>query len=152
MEPAIRSLDYHTDEATRHMLDNLVKKKRKFDAYKNKRTFWRLATFLGISFFLIYITMFVIQPNAYSAEAVLSVFLGSRFHLYAMMGLAGCFGSVLFYQKKTDKAEKEYHDLRCEIIERSMDLWPHPVHWQKRHDVFTMMKKEFDINLYYESK
>ncbi len=52
---------------------------------------------------------------------------------------------------KREKAEKEYHALRSEIIDRSKDLWKEDS-WKKRNEVYELMKKEWDINLYHVSK
>jgi hypothetical protein len=56
------------------------------------------------------------------------------------------------FREKKEKAEKEFHALRCEIIDKSKDLWKKEESWTSRHLVFEMMKKTFDINLYHENK
>ena len=58
--------------------------------------------------------------------------------------------NVLKQQK--DKKEKEYQELRCEIVNRSKDLWKKEEHWKNRHIDFEAMKKTYDINLYHEKK
>nr|WP_193750923.1 DUF2663 family protein [Bacillus coahuilensis] len=41
--------------------------------------------------------------------------------------------------------------MRKEIVDRSKDLWKEQ-RWNDRHIVFEHMKKNYDINLYHESK
>ncbi len=64
----------------------------------------------------------------------------------------GLYGLMNVYRQKRDKAEKEFHALRCEIIDKSKDLWKKEDAWNNRHLVFEMMKQNYDINLYHENK
>lgn len=57
-----------------------------------------------------------------------------------------------YFKKKEEKSETDFHKLRCEIIQKSTDLWPQPDKWKARESVFHMMKHKYDINLYFESK
>ena len=69
-----------------------------------------------------------------------------------LMAVIGLFGLMNVFRQKRDKAEKEFHLLRCEIIDKSKDLWGKEDQWKNRHIVFEMMKKNYDINLYHENK
>ncbi|MEW8986220.1 MAG: DUF2663 family protein, partial [Bacillus sp. (in: firmicutes)] len=62
------------------------------------------------------------------------------------------YGLMNLFRNKRDKAEKEFHALRCEIIDKSKDLWRKEEAWSNRHLVFEMMKKNYDINLFHENK
>jgi hypothetical protein len=64
----------------------------------------------------------------------------------------GLYGYMVLIKKKLDKAEKEFQLLRCEIINKSKQLWEKEEEWKNRHKVFEMMKKNYDINLYHENK
>lgn len=55
-------------------------------------------------------------------------------------------------RQKVDKLEEEFHALRCEIIDKSTDLWNTDEAWRNRHLVFRMMKEQYGINLYHENK
>jgi hypothetical protein len=152
IEDPIRYLSDHTDYVTKQMLTDVVARKQKFDMVERKLLFWRVMTISMISLFFIYIWAFIIKGNNYSFAVSISEILGNVIHLYILL-LAGMgIGFINFYDKKKDKAEKEYHDLRCEIIKKSIELWPLPDKWIYRQEVFEMMKQEFDINLYHESK
>lgn len=66
--------------------------------------------------------------------------------------IIGLYGFMNLIRGKRDKAEKEFHALRCEIIDKSKDLWKKEDEWKNRHIVFEMMKENFDINLFHENK
>jgi hypothetical protein len=42
------------------------------------------------------------------------------------------------------KAEAIIQHLRCEIIQKSTDLWPQPEKWRARESVFHLMKHRYD--------
>ncbi|TYS87405.1 DUF2663 family protein [Rossellomorea aquimaris] len=140
-----------TDQATGQMLHNLIDKKQKFDKAKAVHLYTLWATMFASFFFLYYVTKFVLGPYSYSFAAMFSVFVSSSFHLIITMLLVGLFGATRILYEKKEKKEKEYHALRCEIIDRSKDLWKEEA-WKKRHHVYEKMKKEWDINLFHGSK
>lgn len=152
MESPIIMLDEKTDQATRKMLQKVVERKQKFD----KLTFLHLiimwsAIIVAFAYFLfLYYTVF--KPYSYSFATVFSVFVNNSVHLFMLMAVIGLFGLMNVFRQKRDKAEKEFHLLRCEIIDKSTDLWGGEDQWKNRHLVFEMMKKNYDINLYHENK
>lgn len=151
VENAIKNLEDWTDETTKQMLQNVVKRKRKFDKYEklHLRVMWlTVAAFVTYAIF-IYMNIFI--PFSYSASAFFSAFVTTSMNVYFLVIIFGLFGYMNVLKKKTDKYEKEYHALRCEIIDKSSDLWQGEG-WEKRHFVFEMMKKIYDINLYHENK
>ena len=151
MDEAIRNLKW-TDEATKQMLQNVVKRKRKFDRYK----LWHLIIlWTTVLFSLLYIALIykeVVNPYSYSFAAMFSAFLGLSMNEWALVFLFALFGYMNVLKKKVDKYEKEYHLLRCEIIDKAKDLWRTEEEWKNRHLVFEMMKAKYDINLYHENK
>jgi hypothetical protein len=151
MEPEIQRLDKHTDEATKKTLQLLVSKKRKFDQFKKREWHWRLSTFLTLGLFLAYIYYYIFLSGT-SYEEMFAYFFDRTVHFYVVMFIGCQLGMIKFLLYKKDKAEKEYHDLRKEMVKRSDDYWAQPEEWKQRHQVFEMMKKEFDINLYHETK
>ena len=152
IEEKIILLESHTDEATKQMLQNVIKRKLKFDKLQKRLKHVRIATFLLFALFLIYVTIFIAQPNIDSFGAIITAFINNSLHLYVLLFLFVLYGAVLYLIKTSDKAEIEFHALRCEIIRKSIELWPQPTQWQKRHHVFEIMQKEYDINLYHENK
>lgn len=151
MEKILLSLDNQVDEATKKMMQKLIEKKIKFDHYKNTH-------FFILSFFILYcLTLLflsytlVIKPNGYSIMNSFTDLLGKNYLILLFLLGVLLFGALKFYFEKKEKSEAEYHELRCEIIEKSHDLW-NGEHWSNRHLVFDQMKKQYDINLYHESK
>ncbi len=152
METAINQLDERTDQATRQMLQKVVERKAKYDHLKEWHLviMW-LVVFLSFAYVIFVYYQFYL-PYSYSFASVFSVYINHPFNLYSMVTLIGFYGYMVLLQQKRDKAEKEYHALRCEIIDKSKDLWKKEDEWKNRHHVFNMMKKNYDINLFHENK
>ncbi|KMJ59787.1 hypothetical protein AB685_02680 [Bacillus sp. LL01] len=151
MEAVIKMLNHHTDEATKQTLQLLVNKKRKQDTFKKREWRWRLSCCVTVGLFLAYIYFFIFQ-NSPSYSVSISYFFDRTLHFWIVMFIAFQLGMIKYLLYKKDKAEKEYHDLRKEVVKRSDDYWSEASDWKQRHLVFDMMKKEFDINLYHETK
>ena len=151
MEDAIKNLEPWTDEATKQMLQNVVKRKRKFDKYE--RLHFTVLWLTVIAFFLyawyLYKTIYVLY--SYSASVMFSAYVSDSNNVWFLFISFGLFGYMNVLKKKVDKYEEEYHALRCEIIDKSSDLWQGEG-WEKRHIVFKLMKEKYDINLYHENK
>jgi hypothetical protein len=152
MEQDIVNLDDRTDPATKKMLQNLIDRKKKFDKYKSRHLFSVWVTIGLISLYFCYLYVSVMKPYSYSFAEIFSVFVQNSANLYFLILTVGTYGLMILLKEKREKAEKEYHGLRCEIVDRSKDLWKKEEEWKNRHIVFEMMKKRFDINLYHENK
>ncbi|WP_404329144.1 YpbF family protein [Mesobacillus maritimus] len=152
MEHSIIHLDDRTDQATKQMLNNVVKRKRKYDDFKRKHLIVMILTMGMALLFLLYLYQTTIKPYSYSFYEVFSAFFSHSGNLYLFILTGGLFGLMNLLREKRDKAEKEFHALRCEIIDKSKDLWKKEHEWKSRHIVFEMMKEKFDINLYHENK
>lgn len=151
MEEVIKNLDERTDPATKEMLQKVVNKKKKFDRNKARHIYSIWSTMLLITVYLVYLNMTVME-HSINFAAMFSSYVEDSINLYFLIFTVGSFGLMNLLKEKREKAEKEYHDLRCEIIDRSKDLWKKEDEWKNRHIVFEMMKQHFDINLYHESK
>jgi hypothetical protein len=151
MEP-IKSLDDKTDPATKQMLENVVKKKRKFDKYKFAHNFSIVLTLVLTSWFLSYFYHLIGNYSSYSFLDLFSIFIGQEINVLFLLTIIGIYFGMNVLKKQRDKFEKEFHGLRCEIVDRSKDLWKKEEEWKNRHVVFEMMKKEYDINLFHEHK
>ncbi|MGM7685155.1 YpbF family protein [Cytobacillus sp. Hm23] len=152
IEEKIKQLHTNTDQVTKQLLQHLVDRKRKFEFMKQRvKVLQYTLLFLCIIFFL-YILFFIVQPFYYSTSKIMSIFLGDEIHLFVLLTIFSVYGTILYYKKKVDKTEKEFHDLRCEVIRKSIELWPQPIKWHERERVFDLMQTEYDINLYHESK
>jgi len=152
MVPEILNLDDKTDQATKKMLSNLIDRKRKFDRFKARHllSVWVTIGLISVYFYYLYLT--VMKPYSYSFAEIFSVYVQNSANLYFLVLTVGTYGLMILLKEKREKAEKEYHALRCEIVDRSKDLWKKEEEWKNRHVVFEMMKKSYDINLYHENK
>lgn len=139
--------DKYVDEPTRKMLEAVIKRKQKFEQYKKHVFRWRMVCF--VCFFILCMTLF---GNYSESGTILNHLLSDSFSFFWILAIAFSYGASYFFYKKEDKAENDYHKLRCEIIQKSTDLWPLPQKWETREAVFRIMKESYDINLYYESK
>ena len=152
MESSIISLDEHTDQATKQMLQHVVDRKRKYESFQRKhRTIMWCANGIAI-LFVVYLYLFILIPYSYSFFTIFSVFVNQSYHLLFLISTIGLYGYLSIIKNKMDKAEKEFQLLRCEIIAKSKMLWEKESEWKNRHKVFEMMKKNYDINLYHENK
>ncbi|MCR2820264.1 YpbF family protein [Lederbergia panacisoli] len=151
MEAFLVDLGNHTDQTTKQMLQNLINKRIKYNRYKNIH--FLLLSFAFLFGFFVF-SLFYKATIETSTNSVLDTFsiLVKRNHFLTLFFIAfTLFGSVKVIFEKKEKSEKEYHALRCEIIEKSKDLWKGDK-WNQRHRVFEQMKKKYDINLYHQSK
>ncbi|WP_462412065.1 YpbF family protein [Neobacillus sp. Marseille-QA0830] len=142
----------HTDEATKQMLENLRKRKQKFDIAE-KRHFLSIYITLVLAFvFFGYFYFTIARDYSYSFFAMFTASLNDQ-KTVLLFGLTIIsYGAMNLLRQQKDKKEKEYQELRCEIVDRSKDLWKKEEAWRNRHIVFEIMKKTYDINLYHEKK
>lgn len=152
MEPYILMLDDRTDQATKQMLHNVVQRKKKFDKFKSKHIFVMSCTLFLAAFYLVYLFFTVGKPYSYSFAAMFSAYVNNSVNFYLLILIMGTYGFMNLLKEKREKAEKEFHALRCEIIDKSKDLWKKEEAWSHRHQVYEMMKSTYDINLYHENK
>ena len=152
MDKPIRELDNRTDLATRQMLQGVVKRKQKFDRFKTRHliVMWLAVGVTAVFLHRLYTT--IIKPYSYSVYDMFSNFVGQETNLYFLVAVGGLFGLMNLLKEKREKAEKEFHALRCETIDKSKDLWKKEDEWKNRHLVYETMKKHYDINLYHENK
>jgi len=151
MDSPIQLLE-HTDQATKQMLENVRKRKKKFDDVK----MWHyLSVYITLFFafiFIIYFNITIVKLYSYSFLSMLSASLNDALAMF-LIGISVIgFGAMNLLKQQKEKKEKEYQELRCEIVDRSKDLWKKEEEWKNRHIVFELMKKRYDINLYHEKK
>ncbi|PFN78808.1 hypothetical protein COJ85_31210 [Bacillus sp. AFS076308] len=151
MDTPIQHLEY-TDQATKQMLENVRKRKKKFDDVKK----WHYISIYGTLFlafiFTLYFYIIFVKQYSYNFISMLSAILNDSVAVYFLALIIVGFGAMNLLKQQKEKKEKEYQELRCEIVDRSKDLWKKEEEWKNRHVVFEIMKKQYDINLYHEKK
>ncbi|MFD4419807.1 DUF2663 family protein [Bacillus safensis] len=149
----LHAISRYMDQPTQKMMETLIKRKHKYEGFAKQCKRWQWTALLSLAILLFY---FVITANAgggsLQPEAMIATLLGHEVFLFWIMAEVFAFYASYYYKKKEEKAEDEYHRLRCEIIQKSTDLWPQLNQWKERETVFHYMQKQYDINLYYESK
>jgi len=151
MDSVLLMLDDGTDEATKQMLQNLIERKRKLDKLHKKQMFFLSLFFLYTFLFIYLFYKKLLIPYSDSTFQIISSFFDSRMMMLLLLAGAALLGAVKIFRDQKDKAEEEFHALRCEIIDKSKDLWKNDA-WENRHKIFEMMERKFGINLYHESK
>ncbi len=152
MESPIQMLDERTDQATKKMLLKVVDRKQKFDRLEKRHLLVLWSTIFITFCYFLYLYFFLFEPYSYSFAVMFSIFVSKTSNVFMLMLVMGLYGYMNLLRQKRDKAEKEFHALRCEIIDKSKDLWRKEDQWQNRHLVFDMMKNNYDINLFHENK
>ncbi len=150
MDKVIIELPY-TDESTKKVLAELVKKKQKYASSSRLFFISLMSSFfllMGIWYFG-YQTLKHLQLS--SIIEMFQMMISDRW-VYALIILLLFVASwSVVAKRQSDKLEDEFHQLRIEIIENSSDFWQDES-WENRHKVFAQLQEKFDINLYYISK
>lgn len=149
---SIKKLTNHTDEPTKEMLMQVVKRQDKYLSYKQKHMITMICLYSSLLFYLIYLYNGILKPNAYSFGDIFHVMINDSISSFVLLIIFGIYATMDYLYKKREKAEKEFHALRCEIIDKSTDLWKSEEKWQQRGVVFEMMRNTYDVNLYHENK
>jgi hypothetical protein len=151
METPIHQLEY-TDQATKQMLENVRKRKKKFDDIKMWHYLSVYSTLFFAFIFTVYFYITFVKQYSFSFIAMLSAVINDTVAVYLLAFTIIGLGAMNLLKQQKEKKEKEYQELRCEIVDRSKDLWKKEEDWKNRHIVFEIMKKQYDINLYHEKK
>jgi len=56
----------------------------------------------------------------------------------------------MFVSRQYDEKNKDYENLRLQLIERSSDLWIYPIERDIQGEVYQQLKEVYDINLFYK--
>ncbi|WP_416149680.1 DUF2663 family protein [Salipaludibacillus sp. HK11] len=51
---------------------------------------------------------------------------------------------------KFEKAEKDYDQLKEDMIDRASEIWSTPEKWKERARIFNELKTKYDINIYHK--
>ena len=140
--------EFSLDEVTKEMLLAVIEKKKKWERLEKRTTILQVASFVGLAAFLLYVIANVSAVATWSER--LAWFFAAPVHIFILLLLCTVYWLAVYYKGKSEKAEDDFHALRCEIIQKSIDLWKDEEQWNGRHRLFEWLKREYDINLYYE--
>ncbi|HET7578587.1 MAG TPA: DUF2663 family protein [Bacillales bacterium] len=137
-------------EVTLRVLNELVE--RKLEEKQCKSAVTRAGLFLMMVFvaFLLYIwsareRLF----DGFSLAAFSAAFSDPFLWILAAALLFGFF-HLQHVSKKYEDADEDFEELRCELVDRSEELWSDPEQWKNRHHVFLYLEKEYRINLFHK--
>lgn len=152
LERSIFPERYDLDGTTKKVLLKIIEKKKKYDKLKNRHLFIMWFTIFASFCYFIWLYKHIAIPYSHSFAVMFSVYVEESANLYLLFLLIGAFGYMNVMRQKRDKAEKEYHDLRCEFIDKSKDLFGNSETWNVRHEIYNTIKESYDINLFHQAK
>ena len=125
------------------LLETLIGRK---NSEKSAEKFLQTATLATLACLGLGVAYIILNVETFNFLSFLS-----NLYLFAFITLfAVCSFITKYAKKKLDKAEKEYEELRYEIIDRQEELWDTRERWQKRHELFEWLAKEYDVNLFHK--
>ena len=129
------------------MLEELIARHQSFQKLEKTRNIWAIIMII-FSVFMLFISNEILMIKSEPNQIFTQITNEPRF-IFLLFLVMLLFSQFHFLTKKTLKAEKDFEELRIEIIERSNELWESDILWEKRHEVYTYMKKVHNINLYF---
>ncbi|MEK4564822.1 DUF2663 family protein [Alkalihalobacillus sp. FSL R5-0424] len=128
----------------KQIVDELIKRKTKLDQFEKRKN---KASLIVLLLSLVF-ALFGVSWGGHGMLG-LPVSLNGFFGIFlAMLMGIGLFRMVHF-NKKTEKADKEFEELREEFISRQEEFWQDDRNWKERHKVFTQLQHTHDINVFY---
>lgn len=138
-------------EVTEKVLKELIKRKDEEKRWKSAVSKAGLILIILFAFLMFYF---------FSAkQGLMDRFSFTAFHaavfsdpILWLFGLGLLFGffRLQHVSKKYEEADDDFEELRCELIERSEELWSEPEEWRNRHHIFTLLEEEYGINLFHK--
>ncbi|NSL50498.1 DUF2663 family protein [Calidifontibacillus erzurumensis] len=144
--------DDYLDEIGRVIIKDLCELKKKFKKKETEFKIYKAALFILSIVFIGYLFFNSIYPYRFNYGAMINKLINNEFNYVFIAVLITLYYRTKFIEKKTEKAENEYHALRREFIQRTEELWPEGEKREKRHLFLKEMKEKYDINLYYENE
>lgn len=151
MEENVRDLPY-TDEPTKVIIQELVDRKRYFQRKKMHYKFILLLAFICTLMFVSnFLVTFYSTSDNHSIVQTYLLFHDDKLTWALLLMTAASFLLVKFYKVGLSEAKADYKALRLEVIQKGTDLWQEIECWTHRHQVFSKLKEDYDINLFYEN-
>ncbi|MBY0060480.1 DUF2663 family protein [Priestia aryabhattai] len=145
-------IDFESDETLQYILASVIKRKEIVNKLKAKEKKWKILFLASVTTVISYF-FFIFQSGFFTTfSEFFSFLLGNMGHLMFLLLTVSLYFYTVQLQKKGEKAEKTFQDLRCEIIKRSKELWATPETWEHRKETFRWMQSTYGINLYHENK
>ncbi|WML47672.1 DUF2663 family protein [Neobacillus sp. PS3-34] len=115
MGSSILMLDDRTDQATKQMLENVIKRKNKFDLYKRRHLIAVWATIGIASFYFIYLYQTIAAVYSYSFAAMFSAFVNDSRNFYYLVFCVGVYGLMNLLREKEKKQKRNIMPLDVKL-------------------------------------
>ncbi|CUA79528.1 YpbF family protein [Anoxybacillus suryakundensis] len=139
------------DEVTKAILKRVMTHKKEWNDMKKRMHLSFILFLLSLALFGLYIYQTFVISHRTSIERIMMALMNDERTFSFVVFVGSLAWLVLFYKKKSEKAEQDFHALRCEFIQKSSELLQERA-WEKRHVLYEWMKKTYDISLYHENK
>ncbi|MET3504494.1 DUF2663 family protein [Halalkalibacter oceani] len=137
-------------EGIQVLMNELVARKQKWEDVEKAKSRWSLFLLGCLALLVFAVYRLFIESGAASSTRLISVLTTDPFFIGAAVLCAIGYWQLRFFSKKEDKAEKEYEELRLDIIARSPELWEDDRSWKKREQTYAFMKRVHGVNLYHK--
>ncbi|MCM3713638.1 YpbF family protein [Alkalihalobacillus oceani] len=137
-------------EGIQVLMNELVARKQKWEGVEKAKSRWSLFLLGCLALLVFAVYRLFIESGAASSTRLISVLTTDPFFIGAAGLCAIGYWQLRFFSKKEDKAEKEYEELRLDIIARSPELWEDDRSWKKREQTYAFMKRVHGVNLYHK--
>ncbi|WP_100398515.1 DUF2663 family protein [Bacillus sp. FJAT-44742] len=103
-----------------------------------------------VSMAVLLLSIFYMQSQGHNEvlQNILMLFTVWWGQLAAVSCILGA-GTLITGKRKLVKAEEEFEKLREELIQRSEELWDTKERWETRHELFSCLQENYDINLFH---
>ncbi|TSB46877.1 DUF2663 family protein [Alkalicoccobacillus porphyridii] len=119
------------------------------DRKKNVTKLERLRNWTSVALLLLLAALLFLGLDSAQVGILGLPFQLTTYGIYIVVGVVIILIRLLHLQKKAEKADNDFEELRGELIERAEELWKQDEGWQKRKLVFQHVLTDYGINLYY---
>lgn len=150
MDKIVANLPF-TDEPTKVIIQELVIRKK---LHQKKKANYKFIMLIAVISTIMLVSNFLIMfysVDSHSAVGMYALFRNDTLTFVLFLATIASMLLVKFYRVGLTDAKADYKALRLEVVQKSTDLWQEVESWNHRHKVFQELKKEYDINLFYEN-
>jgi hypothetical protein len=142
--------DPRLDHVCKVTLKHLINLKEKVQQKEKKEKLSRNACLLFFIGFITYFFIFAAVPYWPAISQIGYAFISNSKHLFFLLLVISSYAFWNTLRKQIEKAEEDFHALRCEVIQRSEEFWPSATKQQEKKEVLKYMHQKYGINLYHE--
>lgn len=142
--------DYQASPVIKVMLHELIERKSKVEKWKSYQSYCGYGTCMLLLLIIAISSFLFTQPIFSFHYSILTQLLDETLFIFVVLLIGVNLFLLQYFHKKVLKSEKEYEELREELIDRNSELWEDDSNWQAREHIFQYLKTKHDINLYFK--